>query len=78
MKKRVLSLFLALCLFGGNCLIAFADETEPALQESNTEEMPVEIHEQPQPAMESQNEDNARALRPVELVRCQPFDDFPL
>lgn len=62
MKKRVLSLFLALCLFGGNCLIAFADETEPALQESNTEEMPVEIHEQPQPAMESQNEDNAPTL----------------
>lgn len=25
MKKRVLSLFLALCLFGGNCLTAFAE-----------------------------------------------------
>lgn len=62
MKKRILSLILAICLLGGNCLIAFADETEPALQESNTEEMPVEIQEQPQPALELQNEDNAPTL----------------
>ena len=62
MKKRILSLLLAICLLGGNCLIAFADETEPALQESNTEEMPVEIQEQPQPALELQNEDNAPTL----------------
>ena len=62
MKKRILSLLLAICLLGGNCLIAFADETEPALQENSTEEMPVEIQEQPQPALESQNEDNAPGL----------------
>jgi len=62
MKKRIFSLLLAICLLGGNCLIAFADETEPALQENNTEEMPVEIQEQPQPALESQNEDNAPGL----------------
>ena len=62
MKKRILSLLLAICLLGGNCLIAFADETEPALQESNTEEVPVEIQEQPQPALELQNEDNAPTL----------------
>ena len=62
MKKRILSLLLAICLLGGNCLTAFADETEPALQESNTEEMPVEIQEQPQPALELQNEDNAPGL----------------
>lgn len=62
MKKRIFSLLLAICLLGGNCLIAFADETEPALQENNTEEMPVEIQEQPQPALELQNEDNAPGL----------------
>lgn len=62
MKKRIFSLLLAICLLGGNCLIAFADETEPALQENNTEEMPVEIQEQPQPALELQNEDNAPTL----------------
>lgn len=68
MKKRILSLLLAICLLGGNCLIAFADETEPALQENNTEEMPVEIQEQPQPALESQDEDNAPGLTQDSLV----------
>lgn len=60
MKKRILSLILAICLLGGNCLTVFADETEPASQESSAEEMPVEIQEQP--ALESQNEDNAPGL----------------
>lgn len=68
MKKRILSLLLAICLLGGNCLIAFADETEPALQENNTEEMPVEIQEQPQPTLESQNEGNAPTLTQDSLV----------
>ena len=37
MKKRIFSFLLALCLLSGNCLTVFADETEPASQESSTE-----------------------------------------
>ena len=39
MKKRIFSLLLALCLLSGNCLTVFADETEPASQESTAEAM---------------------------------------
>ena len=45
MKKRVLSLFLALCLFGGNCLTAFA---ETAYQEGAADELALEPQGQPQ------------------------------
>ena len=55
MKKRIVSLLLALCLLSGNCLTVFADETEPASQESTAETMTTETQEQPQSALESQN-----------------------
>lgn len=45
MKKRVLSLFLALCLFGGNCLTAFA---ETAYQEGAADDLALEPQGQPQ------------------------------
>ena len=45
MKKRVLSLFLALCLFGGNCLTAFA---ETAYQEGAADDLALEPQWQPQ------------------------------
>lgn len=62
MKKRIFSLLLAICLLGGNCLIVFADETEPASRKSGTETTPVKTQEQPRPALESQNGDNLSAL----------------
>lgn len=40
MKKSVLSLFLALCLFGGNCLTAFA---ETAYQEGAADDLALEL-----------------------------------
>lgn len=49
MKKRIVSLLLALCLLSGNCLTVFADETEPASQESTAETMTIETQEQTQP-----------------------------
>lgn len=49
MKKRIFSLLLALCLLSGNCLTVFADETEPASQESTAEAMTTETQEQTQP-----------------------------
>lgn len=62
MKKRIFSLLLAICLLGGNCLIVFADETEPASRESGAEAMPVKTQEQSRPASEFQNGDNLSAL----------------
>ena len=62
MKKRIFPLLLAICLLGGNCLIVFADETEPASRKSGTETTPVKTQEQPRPALESQNGDNLSAL----------------
>lgn len=49
MNKRIVSLLLALCLLSGNCLTVFADETEPASQESTVETVTTEIQEQAQP-----------------------------
>ena len=49
MKKRIVSLLLALCLLIGNCLTVFADETEPASQESTAEAMTTKTQEQTQP-----------------------------
>ena len=37
MKKRILSILLAICLLCGSCLTAFADETEPTSQETTGE-----------------------------------------
>lgn len=51
MKKRIFSLLLALCLLSGNCLTVFADETEPASQESTAEAMTTETQEQTQPQL---------------------------
>ena len=62
MKKRIFSLLLAVCLLSGNCLIVFADETEPASRESGAEAMPVKTQEQSRPASEFQNGDNLSAL----------------
>lgn len=62
MKKRIFSILLAICLLGGNCLIVFADETEPASRESGAEAMPVKTQEQSRPASEFQNGDNLSAL----------------
>ncbi len=62
MKKRIFSLLLAICLLGGNCLIVFADETEPASRKSGAETTPVKTQEQLRPALESQNGDNASAF----------------
>lgn len=49
MKKRFFSLLLALFLLSGNCLTVFADETEPASQESTAETMTIETQPQTQP-----------------------------
>lgn len=49
MKKRIVSLLLALCLLSCSCLTAFADETEPSSQESSVETMTTKIQEQAQP-----------------------------
>lgn len=49
MKKRIVSLLLALCLLSGNCLTVFADETEPASQESTAETTTIETQPQTQP-----------------------------
>lgn len=49
MKKRIFSLLLALFLLSGNCLTVFADETEPASQESTAETMTIETQPQTQP-----------------------------
>ena len=42
MKKRILSILLAICLLCGSCLTAFADETEPTSQETVAETEPTE------------------------------------
>lgn len=42
MKKRILSLLLALCLLSGSCLTAFADETEPTSQETIAQTDPTD------------------------------------
>lgn len=62
MKKRIVSLLLALCLLSGNCLTVFADETEPASQESVAEAVTTEIQEQPQSVLEPQNNLETPAL----------------
>lgn len=62
MKKRIVSLLLALCLLSGNCLTVFADETEPASQESVAEAVTTETQAQPQSALEPQNELETPAL----------------
>lgn len=62
MKKRIVSLLLALCLLSGNCLTVFADETEPASQESVAEAVTAETQAQPQSALEPQNELETPAL----------------
>lgn len=49
MKKRIVSLLMALCLLSGNCLTAFAVETEPTSQESTVETVTTETQEQTQP-----------------------------
>lgn len=49
MKKRIVSLLLALFLLSGNCLTVFADETEPASQESTAETTTIETQPQTQP-----------------------------
>lgn len=56
MKKRILSLLMALCFLSGNCLTVFADETEPASQESTIAAVVAETQEQIQPSLEPQNE----------------------
>lgn len=56
MKKRIVSLLLALCLLSGNCLTVFAEETEPASQESIAETATAENLGQPQPALVPQND----------------------
>lgn len=58
-KKRILSLFMALCLFSGNCLTVFADETEPASQENTVETVAIETQAQP---LEPQNDFETPAL----------------
>lgn len=62
MKKRIFSLLLVLCLLSGNCLTVFADETEPASQESVAEAVAAETQAQPQSALEPQNELETPAL----------------
>lgn len=62
MKKRIFSLLLVLCLLSGNCLTVFADETEPASQESTVEIVTAETQEQPQSALEPQNDPDTLAL----------------
>lgn len=62
MKKRIFSLLLVLCLLSGNCLTVFADETEPASQESVAEAVTAETQAQPQSALEPQNELETPAL----------------
>lgn len=62
MKKRILSFLMALCLLSGNCLTVFADETEPASQESVAEAVTTETQEQPQSALEPQNDLDTLAL----------------
>ena len=62
MKKRFFSLLLALFLLSGNCLTVFADETEPASQESVAEAVTAETQAQPQSALEPQNELETPAL----------------
>lgn len=62
MKKRIFSLLLVLCLLSGNCLTVFADETEPASQESVAEAVITETQEQPQSALELQNDLETPAL----------------
>lgn len=58
MKKRIVSLVLALCLLNANCLTVFADEAEPASQESTPETMTAETQEQTQPPPEHFGKDN--------------------
>lgn len=69
MKKRIFSLLLAMCLLSGNCLTVFADETEPASQESIAETMTTETQEQtqPQPPATPQTEPTAPVLTPDSL-----------
>lgn len=62
MKRRILSLLIALCLLSGNCLTVFADETEPASQESTIEAVVTETQGQIQHALESQHENEMPTL----------------
>lgn len=80
MKKRIVSLLLALCLLSGNCLTVFADETEPASQESTAETTTIETQPQvileeitpaqpqTQPALAPQNDPEPPALKQDSLV----------
>ena len=67
MKKRIVSLILALSLLGGNCLVAFAEETEPAPLESTGQALPTETQEQPQTIQEDVSPDQPlTAISPQE------------
>lgn len=52
MKKRIVSLLLALCLLSGNCLTVFAEEAEPVPLESTADFVTAEAQEQPQTLQE--------------------------
>ena len=67
MKKRIVSLILVLSLLGGNCLVAFAEETEPAPLESTGQALPTETQEQPQTIQEEVSPDQPlTAISPQE------------
>lgn len=52
MKKRIVSLLLALCLLSGNCLTVFAEEAEPVPLESTADIVTAKAQEQPQTLQE--------------------------
>ena len=67
MKKRIVSLILVLSLLGGNCLVAFAEETEPAPLESTGQALTTEAQEQPQTIQEEVSPDQPlTAISPQE------------
>lgn len=67
MKKRIVSLILVLSLLGGNCLVAFAEETEPAPLESTGQALTTETQEQPQTIQEEVSPDQPlTAISPQE------------
>lgn len=68
MKKRIFSFLLALCLLSGNCLTVFADETEPASQESTAETVIAETQEQTPPALAPQNSPEPLTLQQDSLT----------
>lgn len=67
MKKRIVSLILVLSLLGGNCLVAFAEETKPAPLESTGQALTTETQEQPQTIQEEVSPDQPlTAISPQE------------